>query len=148
MCTTNILDNIVSYTLFEDQTGNLRLVCSQFEASAMKLLEHKLLDQVNEIGRYKAEYRTGHGLGTSPPYKEDTDDWFKARIQRGWSNIHLTSKESSIEDVLWLSKCCCIFDYCKDEQSCPFKNERVRVDGGDCGRTSFYLDKPCKKFAH
>ena len=57
MCTANILDNIVSYASFEDQTGNLRLVCCQFEASAMKLLEHKLLDQVNEIGRYEAEYR-------------------------------------------------------------------------------------------
>ena len=134
-----ILDRVISYASFEDQASKLRLVCRQFEASALKQLEVKLLDTVNLIGSYEAEYRIGRGRDSSPPYAEDTDDWFKARIQRGWSD-KLTSQENTIEDALWLAKCRCKKDYCEDRKSCPQPDERIMVEGGDCGEDVLHLD--------
>ena len=85
--TEKIIDTVLSYSSFEDQAGKLRLVCRQFDASALHQLERKL-DKIKVIGFM----RDGEGCGNS---------WFKATVLRGWTDKCLTSKESVTDDALW-----------------------------------------------
>ena len=94
-----VLDTITSYASFEDQAGKLRLVCRQFDASALRQIEAKL-DKVKVIA-----FRRG-ALG---------ECWFKATVRRGWSDTCLASKESAINDALWLASCRCYCAYCANE---------------------------------
>ena len=102
-----VLDTITSYASFEDQAGKLRLVCRQFDASALRQIEAKL-DKTKVIGlRIDCGEGGGYnGIG------------FKATVRRGWSDTCLTSKESAIDDALWLASCRCCFEYCPDKDSC------------------------------
>lgn len=102
-----VLDTITSYAPFEDQAGKLRLVCRQFDASALRQIEAKL-DKTKVIG-----FTRGGGEGC-----ECGSSWFKATVRRGWSDTCLTSKESAIDDALWLASCRCCFEYCADKESC------------------------------
>ena len=102
--TEKIIDTVLSYSSFEDQAGKLRLVCRQFDASALHQLERKL-DKIKVIGFM----RDGEGCG---------NNWFKATVRRGWTDKCLTSKESAVDDALWLASCRCFFDYCEDKESC------------------------------
>ena len=113
---STIVDGITSYALFEDQVGDLRLVSRQFGVSAMKHAEIKILDRDLAIGQYIGKER------------ENTDDWFIVRAQRGWSEKHLTNKENAIDDALWLGKCRCFRCYCKDRESCTNKTESIVVE--------------------
>ncbi|KAL9185094.1 hypothetical protein ACHAXT_002871 [Thalassiosira profunda] len=54
--------------------------------------------------------------------------WLKASVRRGWADDCLASKESVVEDALWLASCKCISDYkwgkfvgsyCDKKGSCP-----------------------------
>ena len=96
-----ILDAITSYASFEDQAGKLRLVCRQFDASSLRQLEAKL-DKIKVIG-----FR-----------RDGPTSYFKATVQRGWSDTCLTSKESVVDDAIWLASCRCRFQYCADKGSC------------------------------
>ena len=113
-----VLDTITSYASFEDQAGKLRLVCRQFDASAMRQIEAKL-DKTKVIG-----FRRGGGEGG-----ECCDSWFKATVRRGWSDTCLTSKESAIDDALWLASCRCCFEYCADKDSCKNKSKPLTCHG-------------------
>ena len=99
-----VLDTITSYASFDDQAGKLRLVCRQFDASALRQIEAKL-HKTKVIG-FK---RGGSGCG---------ENWFKATVSRGWSDTCLTSKDSAIDDALWLASCRCWFESCADKDSC------------------------------
>jgi len=112
--TQNILDRVTSYCTFEEQAGVLRLVSRQFEASALRQLERKLLDETKVFGY------SSHGWG----------DYFKARVVRGRSNDHLNSKESAIDDAIWLAKCQCVYESCDDKEKCPFANKARSVRDG------------------
>jgi hypothetical protein len=109
-----ILDEITSYASFEDQAGKLRLVCRQFGASALRQLEAKL-DKIKVIG-FSREGECG-------------DSWFKATVRRGWSDTCLTSKESAIDDALWLASCRCCFQYCADKDSCKNASKPLTCHG-------------------
>jgi hypothetical protein len=65
----------------------LRLVCCQFGASALRQLEAKL-EKTKVIGFMRAA--------------EWPNCWFEVTVRRGWSDSCLTSKESVIDDALWL----------------------------------------------
>lgn len=96
-----ILDTITSFLCFEDQTGKLRLVCRQFGDSASRQLRAKL-DKSKRIG--------SNGEAYCAPYQAKS---FVATVRRGWSEDCLTSKESSIDDALWMTSC-----QCSPPQSC------------------------------
>ena len=109
-----ILDVITSYASFEDQAGKLRLVCRQFDASSLRQLEAKL-DKIKVIG-FSREGEFG-------------DNWFKATVQRGWSDTCLTSKESVVDDAIWLASCRCCFQYCADKDSCKNASKPLTCHG-------------------
>lgn len=109
-----ILDAIASYASFEDQAGKLRLVCRQFGASALRQLEAKL-EKIKVIG-FSNEGECG-------------DSWFKATVQRGWSDKCLTSKESVVDDAIWLASCRCCFQYCADKDSCKNASKPLTCHG-------------------
>ena len=121
--TNEVLDAITSYASFEDQAGKLRLVCRQFDASALRQIEAKL-DKTNVIG-----FCRGGGEGGC------YDSWFKATVRRGWSDTCLTSKESAIDDVLWLASCRCCFEYCADKNSCNNASKPLTVSNGENSQT-------------
>lgn len=100
--TDKILDRVTSFASFEDQAGKLRLVCRQFGASALRQLENKL-DKTKVIGFDRGECGT----------------FFKASVRHGWSEKSLTNEESTVDDALWLAKCRCCANLCKDKESCP-----------------------------
>jgi len=110
-----VLSTIMSFASFEDQAGKLRLVCRQFDAAALRQLEDKL-DQTKVIG-----FNRGDEYGD--------DSWFKATVTRGWSDNCLTSKESAIDDALWLASCRCRFEYCSDKESCKSAGENLKCEG-------------------
>ncbi len=110
----NILDVITSYASFEDQAGKLRLVCRQFDTSSLRQLEAKL-DKIKVIG-FSREGEFG-------------DNWFKATVRRGWSDTCLTSKESVVDDALWLASCRCCFQYCADKDSCENASKPLKFHG-------------------
>lgn len=113
--TEKILNTITSYVSFEVKVGKLRLVCRQFDAAVLRQLEDKL-DEAKVIGFS----RDGEGGG---------DSWFKATVRRGWSDNCLTSKESAIDDALWLASCRCCFDYCPDKESCSYARKPLECRG-------------------
>ena len=45
--------------------------------------------------------------------------WFKAEVRKGWTDKHLTTKESAIDDAVWLASCRCMGNLCDDKASCP-----------------------------
>jgi hypothetical protein len=96
-----ILDTITSFLCFEDQAGKLRLVCRQFGDSASRQLRAKL-DKSKRIG--------SNGESYFEPYQAKS---FVATVRQGWSEDWLTSKESSIDDALWMASC-----RCSPPQSC------------------------------
>ena len=108
-----IVDTITSYASFEDQAGKLRLVCRQFGNSALKQVGSKL--EKEELICFS---------GSFPWYI------YKATIRNGWSEDCLTSKESAVEDALWLLKCRCglnsEFGPCEDKESCPNKDKPLQ----------------------
>ena len=118
-----IVDAITSYASFEDQAGKLRLVCSQFGASALRQLESKL-DKTKVFGFYRGE----------------SWDFFKAQVRRGWSENCLTSKESAIDDALWLASCRCLTNLCKDKESCPNSGNVPQYTDGRSGKSKKTLD--------
>ena len=99
-----ILDTITSFLCFEDQAGKLRLVCRQFGDSASRQLRAKL-EKSKRIG--------SSGEAYCEPYQTKS---FVATVRRGWSEDCLTSKESSIDDALWMASC-----RCARSQSCGGK---------------------------
>ena len=110
-----VVDTITSYASFEDQAGDLRLVCRQFGKSALKQLRTKL-DKTEQIC-------VSGGMHT---------DFFKATIRNGWSEACLTSKERAVEDAIWLLKCRCGPNLCGDRESCPNKDKPLqytRING-------------------
>lgn len=108
-----IIDVITSYASFEDQAGKLRLVCRQFGKSALKQLGSKF--EKEEV-IYVSDGMHVH--------------FFKATIRNGWSEDCLTSKESAVEDAIWLLKCRCGLDSefgpCTDKESCPNKDKPLQ----------------------
>ena len=113
-----VLDAITSYASFEDQAGKLRLVCRQFDASALRQIEAKL------VKTKVIAFRRGGGEGC-----ECYDSWFKATVRRGWSDTCLTSNDSAIDDVLWLASCRCCFEYCADKDSCKNASKPLTCHG-------------------
>ena len=61
-----VLDAITSYSSFEDQAGKLRLVCRQFDASALRQLEAKLNKTKNLPYTSKNVLRTIRALNVPP----------------------------------------------------------------------------------
>eukprot|EP00985_Skeletonema_marinoi_P005495 scaffold2385_cov81-Skeletonema_marinoi.AAC.3 len=120
-----VLSTVMSFASFEDQAGKLRLVCRQFDAAVLRKLQDKL-DETKVIG-FSRECGGG-------------DSWFKATVRRGWTDICLTSKESAIEDALWLASCRCRFEYCSDKESCKSAGENLECEG--------YSSKSKKKETH
>jgi len=115
-----IVDTITSYASFEDQAGKLRLVCRQFCDSALKQVGSKL--EKEELICFS---------GSFPWYIH------KATFRNGWSEVCLTSKESAVEDAIWLMKCRCglnsEFGPCADKESCPNKDKHLQYtrDSGE-----------------
>jgi len=119
----NIVDTITSYASFEDQAGKLRLVCRQFGKSALKQLKGKLEKQ-EVIGSYT--------IGQSG------NNFIKATVRSGWSETCLTSKESAVEDAIWLTKCRCEqLNLCGDKDSCPNKDKPLRYTRNNGGTKTF-----------
>eukprot|EP00984_Skeletonema_dohrnii_P027794 scaffold17464_cov80-Skeletonema_dohrnii-CCMP3373.AAC.2 len=108
-----ILSTVMSYASFEDQAGKLRLVCRQFDAAALHQLKDKL-DETKVIGFSR---------------DDEVCSWFKANVRRGWTDNCLTSKESVIEDALWLASCRCHDKYCSDKESCKNVGENLECEG-------------------
>ncbi|KAL7534627.1 hypothetical protein ACHAWF_004894 [Thalassiosira exigua] len=112
--TEKIIDAIISFASFEDQAGKLRLVCRHFGASALRSLERKL-DETKVIGFQRGEMW----------------DFFKAKVHLGWSDKILTSRESAIEDALWLVSCRCRLRLCPDKETCPHRGVSPRYNAAD-----------------
>ena len=95
-----VLGRVISYAPFEDQAGDLRLVCKQFEQVSLSHLRMKL-DKNKTIG-----------------------DGFS--LHRGWTNTHLTSNTSAIEDALWLASCRCSRETKCNSSNCPSMSNDLR----------------------
>ena len=112
-----VLDRVISYASFEDQVGKLRLVCHQFQDASLRQLYNKL-NNMNTI-------------------IVDDGYRFKASIHRSWTESHLTSKESAIDDAVWLASCRCKRGTCGGINSCPSVGDVLRHNSY---RTEFSKD--------
>ncbi|CAB9503838.1 expressed unknown protein [Seminavis robusta] len=110
--TPHILQRILSYASFEEQSTTLRLVCQSFKVAALHCLEDKLLDQKwlpIAFTRY------------------DACSWVRADARRGWSDDSMTTEEGVIDTALWMVSCRCL-DKCDDKASCPGTTEQLDMD--------------------
>lgn len=107
-----ILDRVTSYASFVEQAGSLSLVSRKLRSSALGQLNKKMVK--------------------FPGIFFGTDEYQSSlRVEaRHILSETVSSKEGAIDDALWLAKCCCKGNACKEKETCPCRNKtRVVKDG-------------------
>lgn len=122
-----IVDVIVQYCPFEDQTGTLRLVSQEFLHSSLRQLKMKIED-IRVIG------------------SSDIVN-FEATVRQGWSEDQLSTKEGAIESALWLASCRCM-RRCEGQSKCPAAGGAITFSGYKVKRGTLDPDKARRKLAN
>lgn len=115
-----VLDRILSFSPFEEQTTSLRLVCKAFNTSALAQVESKLLDQDWLPIAF---------------YRSDAASWVRVDARRGWSE-GMDSRDAVIDEALQMFSCRCI-GKCQGRAECP-----QRVPSFSVGRVTKELNLP------
>ena len=121
-----IVDAIVQFFPFEDQTGTLRLISQSFLHSSLRQLKMKI-DNIRVIG-------------------SSASVSFKAAVRQGLSGEHPLSKESVIEDALWLASCRCMHK-CEGKSKCPTANEPITFSGYMVKKGTLDLEEARRKLS-
>ena len=107
-----ILDMVFTFLDFDLQqlAGEIRLLSKSFLASCLRQIERKLLDQAGL-------------LSCEPQIFNPSDQVHFDRINllpyfRGDDRTYLT-RESAVEDVLWVARCRCFDAFCQSKDQCP-----------------------------
>ena len=120
-----IVDAIVQFFPFEDQIGTLRLISQSFLHSSLRQLKMKI-ENVQVIATDSVS--------------------FKATVRQGLSDEHLLSKESVIEDALWLASCRCMHK-CEGKSKCPTANEPITFSGYKAKKGTLDLEEARRKLS-
>lgn len=121
VATDKVLDRVLSFASFEEQAGDLRLVCRKFKDSAMLQLRTKLLDKIKVIG-----------------FDRDESGWFRADVRLGWSDDDdrfAATRDSVVDEALSMAAClCCSFggidESCTGTGICPDIEEGIGLRRG------------------